>query len=113
MMHLRLTAVGQYGCVHGQRARTASVQRTWELQTQHFKSFINKMPPKNKKAVPAAATCDAESDGSEESEEMSDPEDDIADDEAMAVVDFEPCVIPLENVWLPGQGINTIFSLVS
>ena len=47
------------------------------------------MPPKNKKAVPAAATCDAQSDGSEESEEMSDPEDDIADDEAMAVVDFE------------------------
>ena len=37
------------------------------------------MPPRSKKAVPAAK-CDAESDGSEESEEMSDPEDDLADD---------------------------------
>ena len=46
------------------------------------------MPPRSKKAVPAAK-CDAESDGSEESEEMSDPEDDLADDEAEAALEFD------------------------
>ena len=47
------------------------------------------MPPRKKTTTAAApATCDAD-DGSEESEEMSDPEDDVADDEAMAAVEFD------------------------
>ena len=58
------------------------------LQTEVFKCFINKMPPKNKTAVvaPAAPEADADSDASDE---MSDPEEDVAEDEAMAAVEFD------------------------
>jgi len=46
------------------------------------------MPPRKNTSVAAPATCDAD-DESEQSEEMSDPEDDIADEEAMAAVEFD------------------------
>ena len=68
--------------------QAASVKRSWTLQTQRSKCLqrVNSMPPKTAQAEQVPRDDDADSDASDE---MSDPEDEIADDEATAAMEFD------------------------